>query len=86
MTRQETFCGVDYGFSWTSDGWYAWDYTTGNKAALQARNARAKELRAQGFKVYGFSLGESLISRGGIGSGKPHIELWAKAYGLNYAG
>jgi hypothetical protein len=83
MTHQETFCGIDYGFRWTSDGWYKWDGRAGDRAALKARNARAKKLRQQGRTVRLFALGPQLVSRGGIGSGQPHIELVAKCYGLN---
>jgi hypothetical protein len=79
---QRIFAGDQYGFVWVGD-WYVWDYTAGNKAALQARNQEAKQARLAGRKVRLFSLGESLTSHGGIGSGHPHIELWCKVYGLN---
>ena len=80
---QEIYTGIDYGFEWTDDGWYKWDMVAGQKAALAARNARAKELRAQGYQVRLFSLGDQLISKGGINTGRPDIQLWTKAYGLN---
>lgn len=83
MMGQEIFSGIDHGFAWTDD-WYEWDAKAGNAAALKARNARLKELRKQGKNPRGFTLGNQLVSRGGVGSGHPHIEEFTKCYGINY--
>lgn len=80
---QQTYCGADYEWKWTDD-WYKWDRTAGNRAALKARNADVERLVSYGYTVRKFSLGDQLISRGGIGSDKPHIEVWAKVYGYDY--
>jgi hypothetical protein len=81
---QHMFNPTDYGWTWTDNGgWYNWDGEAGHKAALQARNAKMKELKAQGYKVKGFSLRDQLISRGGIGSGRAHIETVVTVYGVN---
>jgi len=80
---QELFNPIETGFRWT-ETWYEYDGKEAEKAALKARNDRAKELKAKGYKVSKFSLGKQLISRGGIGSGRPHIELVVPVYGLNY--
>lgn len=71
---QKTFLPIDYGFEWTEE-WYKWGADAGRNAALKARNAEAKRLKDQGHKVRKSSLKDQLISRGGIRSGKPHIEL-----------
>lgn len=85
---QETFCGTDNGaFRWvtTADGkiWYEHDYEAGNKAALKARNARARELVKAGRRIRKFSSGSQLRRFGGIGSGKPDIEVYSKGYGID---
>lgn len=69
-------------FTWTAD-WYEWDSKAAHKAALKARNAQAKMLKAQGFKVTTFSLPNQLRTVGGIGSGHPEISLMCNSYGLN---
>lgn len=79
--NQQVFSGTDFGFRWTEDGWYEYD---GEKAALWARNALAKSLKVRGFTPRKFSLGNQLRSFGGIGSGRPHIEIWTKSYGVNW--
>jgi hypothetical protein len=79
---QKIFSPLDYGFTWT-DGWYTFDYKAAHAAALKARNAEAKRLRAAGKQVVTFALPDQLMSRGGIGSGYPHIELHVNCYGLN---
>lgn len=81
-SMQEIFDGVKYGFRWIGD-WYEYDGRPAERRAMSARNSRAKELRKQGFTVTMFSMGSQLRSLGGIGSGRPHIEIWTKAYGLN---
>ncbi len=80
---QMMFNPIDYGFAWTDDNWYTFDRKAAQKAALKARNAEAKRLEAQGKRVSKFTLPSQLISRGGIGSGKPHIEEVVNVYGLN---
>jgi len=67
-------------FEWTPDDWYK--LTPIN--AVHTRNVRIKELKAKGYNPTKFSLGGQLLSKGGIGSGKPHIEYFTKVYGINY--
>ena len=81
---QVLFSGTDFGFRWTSDDWYEYDGSSADKKALQARNKMVKELKSKCITARKFSLGDQLVSFGGIGSGKPHIELVTKCYGLNY--
>lgn len=81
---QQTFSGVDFGFRWTSDGWYEYDGAEAERKALATRNARVRELKARGHKPRPFSLGLQLLSRGGIGSGRPHVEILTKCYGINW--
>ena len=54
------------------------------KEALKARNDFAKEMKAQGYNIIKSSLGNQLLSFGGIGSNQPHIEQWAKVYMVTY--
>ena len=79
---QQTFCPLDYGFEFTAD-WYEFDRKTASKKAMAERNAEAKKLRKDGWKVRCFSMPNQLVSRGGIGSGNLHIEEWVTVYGLN---
>jgi hypothetical protein len=79
---QKIFDPIHFGFEFTAD-WYAFDHKAAHKAALKARNAEAKALRAEGRKVTCFTLPNSLRTMGGIGSGKPQIELLVTAYGFN---
>ena len=81
---QHVYNPANYNFTWT-DGWYAWDSKAAHKAALSARNAKVKELRAAGRIVRPFTLSGQLITRGGIGSGKPEITMFCSCYGLNVA-
>jgi hypothetical protein len=74
---QEIF--KDTKFEWTTD-WY--NLVTVDAKAI--RESRIKELKARGFSPRKFSLGMQLLSMGGIGSGKPHIEYHAKCFGINY--
>jgi hypothetical protein len=81
---QQMFSPVSFGWTWTDNGaWYDWDRQAAHKLALKARNARVKELRTQGYKVVPFTLANQLVSKGGIGSGKAHIEQVVSIYGLN---
>jgi hypothetical protein len=84
--RQQTFNPADFAFSWTPDGWYQWNRDAAHKAAMQARNAEAKRLRAKGCRVIRTSLPGQLISRGGIGSGHPHIEMFVTCYMVEAVG
>lgn len=84
MSGQIAFSPIDYGFKFTADGWYQFDSAAAHKAAMKARNARAKELRAAGYQVRAFTMSGQLITRGGIGSGKPQIEVVVSCYYLNY--
>jgi hypothetical protein len=81
--HQRTFNPADYAFCWTDDGWYRWDREAGHKAALKARNAVVKQLRADGYKVTSFTLREQIVRKGGIGSGKPDVEFCVNCYGYN---
>ena len=78
-----TFNPIDYGFRWTSD-WYEYDGKIAENKALKARNAFAKELKTEGRRVRKHSMGRQLISRGGIGSGRPHIELVVPVYAVDH--
>jgi predicted deacetylase len=87
---QQIFDSLDYGFRWVDPtpadpmGWYEFDARPAEQAARRARDARARELRRAGHTVRVFALPAQLRSRGGVGSGRPHIEVFASAYGLNY--
>lgn len=85
-STQKIFSPINHGFQWTDDGWYTFDRKTAEKAALQERNAYAKAQKALGRDVTKFSLPSQLITRGGIGSGKPQIEVVCAVYGCNVWG
>lgn len=80
--KQEIFSSINYGFEWVDD-WYKFDPVAAEAAAKADRDARAKALKTQGFAVKKFRLANQLVSRGGIGSGHPHITLIVHSYGLN---
>jgi hypothetical protein len=80
---QKIFNPANYTFKWTEGGWYSWDYEAAHKAALQARNAEAKRLKAAGHSVRKGSLRNQLITKGGIGSGRPEISLVVNCYIVN---
>ena len=80
--NQKTFNPVDYGFQWT-DNWYTFDYGTARKLAKQARDKEVRELREQGHEVTCFCLSNQLITKGGIGSGRPQIEQVVSVFGYN---
>jgi hypothetical protein len=73
---------IDFGFSFTMDGWYQWDRKGAHKAALKARNTEAKKLRAAGRNVKTWTRSGQLITKGGIGTGHPQIEEIVNVYGL----
>lgn len=80
---QEHFNPANYTFEWTTDGWYKWDSDAAHKAARKDRDAQAKAAKADRKTVTKFSRSGQLISRGGIGSGRPHIEMFVTVYGFN---
>lgn len=82
MCRSERFSPLDYGFSWTNDGWYAFDSKQAHAAAKAARDAAFRQLKAEGKDVRRSTDPKQLVSRGGIGSGRPHIELVINVYCL----
>lgn len=81
---QQTFNPINFGFRFVGD-WYEFDSAAAHKAALKARNAEAKRLRAAGMTVRVWAHPGSLITRGGIGSGHPQIENIVTVYGLDAA-
>jgi hypothetical protein len=80
---QHTFNPIDYGFSWTTDGWYEWDHKAAQAAALKDRNAEARRLQKEGKTVRKWSMPNQQISRGGVGSGHPHIVEVVTVYVLD---
>jgi len=84
-STQQTFNPINFGFRWVGD-WYEFDSEAAHKAALAARNAEAKRLRAAGLSVSVWTNRGQLITRGGIGSGHPQIENIVTVYGLTARG
>ena len=82
--RTKTFNPLDYGFRWTCE-WYVYDGKPAEKAALAARNAMARHLRKEGRTVHTGSLGKQLVTKGGIGTGRPQIELIVPIYTLTHS-
>jgi hypothetical protein len=76
-----TFNPINYGFRWTED-WYEYDGKVAEDAAKKARDDYAAELKRDGYTVKKRSRRNNLISRGGIGSGHPHIELVVPVYSV----
>lgn len=74
-----TFNPIDHGFRWVDD-WYEFDSTQAHQAAKDARDQEARRLKATGRKVKRGTVRNQLISRGGIGSGHPHIDLFVHVY------
>lgn len=81
---QMSFNPIHYGFRWTDDGWYEFDELDAKNRAWKARAEFVKELRKDGFTTILKSSTKQLISRGGIGSGRPHIELLVRVYCIDY--
>lgn len=81
MFQQKSFNPVDHTFEWV-DGWYKWDYKEAHKQARKARREAVKDLRSQGHNVRVFTLKDQRITRGGVGSGQPHIDLVVNVYYL----
>lgn len=69
-------------FRWTAD-WYNFDHKAADVEAKRLRDNFGNLAKSLGKKVKKFTLRNQLISRGGIGSGRPHIELVVNVYGLN---
>jgi hypothetical protein len=84
MTTQR-FNPINYGFTFTAD-WYEFDSKAAHAAARKARSEEAKRLRKEGRKVKCFTNGKQLMTRGGIGSGKPQIDVWVSVYCLAVVG
>jgi hypothetical protein len=85
QSGQTTFNPIHFGFHWTDDGsWYEWDRDAAHKAAQRERNLAAKCLRQAGRKVRCFNTPNQLMSKGGIGSGKTHVEFVVTVYGLEW--
>ena len=70
-----TFNPVDFGFRWTSDGWYHYSSQPAERKAQDARDARAKQLKAEGFTVRRATRPRQRITMGGIGTEHPEITL-----------
>lgn len=79
---QRIFNPIDFGFEF-ADGWYSFDRKAAQSAALKARNDFVKQVKAQGKRAVTFNLPNQLITRGGIGSGNPQIEVVVNCYGVN---
>ena len=84
--RQQTFNPADYHFEWTADGWYTWDRDAAHKNAMGARNVEAQRLKSLGHKVKKTSMPGNLITRGGIGSGRPEISMFVTVYMVEVVG
>lgn len=79
---QQFFNPVDFEFKWTPD-WYEWDRGKAVKAALAARDARAKALRAEGRRVRCYTLPDQTTTRGGINTPHPEVDFVVPVYGLD---
>lgn len=79
-----TFDPTKMGFKWTNDdscggmGWYDYD-ASAEKTARRDRDAFARRERKTG-KIVRCSTTRSLRSFGGIGTNRPHIELWVPIF------
>ena len=81
---QQMFNPVVFGgFEWTAD-WYVWNAVSGHLEARRARDDAARRLRRVGHRVRSFRLANQVISRGGAGSGRPHVDFVVTVYGLSY--
>ena len=82
-STQIVFDPTDFGFEWTQDGWYKFDYKLASLAAKACRDRAVTILREQGRRVRAFTLRNQLRTLGGIGTGKPQIEEIVNCYGFN---
>lgn len=79
-SNDRSFNPADFEFSWTRDGWYEWDGEKAHAEAKRERDAVAREARKQGRKVKCWSNRGQQITRGGIGSGHPEIDMLVTVY------
>ena len=75
--RDVVFNPLKHGFSW-SDDWYDYDRSA-EKDSRRDRDRFAKEQRKLG-KIVKVSTTRSLMSMGGIGTNRPHIELFVPIF------
>jgi len=81
---QQIFNPINYFFNWSND-WYQWNSKKAHEEAKRLRDKEAKRLKEEeGFKVKKFTIKNQLITRGGIGSGKPEISEIVTCYCLDY--
>lgn len=84
---QQSFNPADHCFTWTVDGsqygWYEWNGKLAHSQALKARNAAAKVAKAHGKSVKCWSSPGQMITRGGIGSNHPEINMFVTVYHLD---
>lgn len=78
---QLAFNPADFCFAWTAT-WYTWDRKEAHKQARAARDAKAKELKAEGKVVTKWTNGGQIVRNGGIGSGHPEIDCCCNVYVL----
>ena len=86
MVKQYSFNPIKYTFKWTDDNWYEWDYKSAHRQALNARNKKAKALENQGYKVSRWYSPCQRVKQGGLGTGKPEIELIVNVYHVDIIG
>ena len=84
-SHQQVFNPANFHFQWT-ESWYEWDRKAAHKAALAARNKEARRLRKQGRRVVCETLRGQTITRGGIGTGHPQIDMVVSGYMLTVIG
>lgn len=84
---QESYNPIDTDyFRWTDDGWYTFDRPAAHKQAKHVRDCRVRSLRAVGKTVRVWTLRNQRITRGGIGTGHPEIDLVVNVYMLESEG
>lgn len=83
VTFQKYYNPADFEFEWTKNNYYSWDRKAAHKAALRARNDEMRRLQHEGYDVTAFILRDQIVSKGGIGTGRPHIKLSVTCYGLS---
>lgn len=83
MANQMTFNPAYYEFAW-KDGWYEWDSAKAHTDARKDRDAFAKARKADGQAVKKFTERNQRMTRGGIGTPNPEIDLMVTVYGVNF--
>jgi hypothetical protein len=83
---QHSFSPIDYTFKWDGNGWYDYDEDAGKVLAKKDRDDYAAELKRDGYKVRKSVRKNNLRSKGGIGSGNPHIELVVPSFLVTVVG